>query len=82
MNKAFKFPPDAPPPPAVPTVTVSDESNQDITPISPGNIPSNSVTPAELPPPTPTKKDDANGRAEFANDPDEDVGETVEVDLS
>lgn len=96
MNKEFKFPPDAPPPPPRPR-QMNEEEEEDDEPqdrirsvpahtTSSSNIP-DKVTPVELPPPTPVEKDDqilgrADSRLEHDQDPDEDVGETVEVDLS
>lgn len=68
MNKSFKFPPEpVSSAPPVPNLPTSTE-------IEPG------AKPVEIPPPTPIEKERPLQRVSHEND--EDVGETVEVDLS
>jgi len=75
MKKDFKFPPtntSAPPVPSPPKPSTIDEESRE----SPTK-----GTPQEVPPPPPVEKERAPPQ-EDSEDADDDVGPTVEVDLS
>lgn len=76
MNRAFKFPPEPSAPPApTPTVVVANEDTS-----SPDGI-ADSSSSTVLPPPIPLKES-TNEEVEYADDLEEEVGETEEIDLS
>ena len=87
MDRAFKFPPDVPPPPRVispPTDGDDGEDGQDLVESTKNlnlnltGASENEARSVEIPPPSPIAKD-IEVEPEFNN---EEVGETVEVDLT
>lgn len=83
MDRAFKFPPVEPPKSPIPNITINGEPAP-VSPTSPvartTRIPDEAIKPVELPPPTPAKNDSPVSPGDASDN--EDVGETVEVDLS
>lgn len=83
MDRAFKFPPVEPPKSPIPNITINGEPAP-VSPTSPvartTHIPDEAIKHVELPPPTPAKNEMPVSPGDVSDN--EDVGETVEVDLS
>ncbi|KAF8520745.1 hypothetical protein BU17DRAFT_46308 [Hysterangium stoloniferum] len=82
MNKDFKFPPGTPTSPPVPVPSSSNAPKPGGASEGETNSSGYDVTPPEVPPPPPMEKERVQQLRDDGDDGEDDVGPTVEVDLS